>query len=123
MSAEHAPRVARIEWGRIELADGATFKDVKLWPGGAREWDWNETGTRHVPGVQPADVEELLEAGVTTLVVGCGMLGALRVRPETLDLLSQSGVEARIGRTGTAVGLFNELREAGRVGALLHSTC
>jgi hypothetical protein len=38
-----------------------TFKDCKVWPDGAKEWDWDLTGTRHQPGTQPADIEELLE--------------------------------------------------------------
>jgi hypothetical protein len=57
----HPPRITHLSWGRIEVEGGRTFKDAKLWPGGVREWDWNETGTRHRPGVQPADVEELLD--------------------------------------------------------------
>jgi len=53
------PRVAALEWGVLEVEGGSEpYKDAKLWPGGSREWDWNETGTRHVPGVQLADVEE-----------------------------------------------------------------
>jgi len=38
-------------------------KDFKLYPGGGREWDWRETNTEHVPGIQHADVQELLENG------------------------------------------------------------
>jgi hypothetical protein len=34
-------------------------KDFKLYPGGGRGWDWTETGTEHVPGNQPTDIEEL----------------------------------------------------------------
>ena len=57
-----SPGIKHLSWGRLETEHGE-FKDAKLFPGGAREWDWNETGTRHEPGVQPADVEELLEHG------------------------------------------------------------
>jgi hypothetical protein len=46
-----------------------TGKDYKLWPGGGREWDWRETDTHHVPGIRPADVQELLEHGSETLVL------------------------------------------------------
>jgi hypothetical protein len=48
-----------------------------LWPGGSRGWDWNETGTSHVPGVQVADVEELLAPGARAVVSGRGMHGRL----------------------------------------------
>ena len=66
-----SPRVTDLAWGRLEV-DGSTFKDAKLFPGGARAWDWNETGTNHEPGIQPADVEELLERGATTVVLSKG---------------------------------------------------
>ncbi len=36
--------------------------------GGGREWDWDETGTRHSPGNQPAD-EEFLAHGATAVVL------------------------------------------------------
>ena len=107
---------------RSETA-GAVFKAAKLSPGGAREWDWNETGTRHDPGVGPADVEELLERGAETVVMGTGFYGRLRVRRETLDALEERGVAAHVLGTGEAVGLYNRLRETGAVGALIHSTC
>jgi hypothetical protein len=64
------------------------FKDAKLFPGGAREWDWSETGTAHVPGIQPTDVTELLEHGATVVVLSKGVYERLRVCPETLKMLS-----------------------------------
>jgi hypothetical protein len=58
-----SPRITQLSWGRLEVDGDQTFKDAKLFPGGAREWDWRETGTHHVPGIQPADLEELLAHG------------------------------------------------------------
>ena len=59
-----SPRVHELDWGRVVVeGQPLPFKDVKLYPGGAREWDWNETGTHHLPGIQPADVKELLDHG------------------------------------------------------------
>jgi hypothetical protein len=48
----------------MDVEDLGSGKDFKLYPGGGREWDWTETNTGHVPGIQPADVEELLEHGL-----------------------------------------------------------
>jgi hypothetical protein len=58
-----SPLITHLSWGRLEVAGGRRFKDAKLFPGGSREWDWSETGTDHVPGIQSEDVEELLEHG------------------------------------------------------------
>lgn len=118
-----SPRISALSWGRIEVEEVGVFKDLKIYPGGAREWDWNETGTRHSPGIQPGDVEELLSRGVSVLVLGVGMLGRLKVQPGTLATLRGEGVAVHVLRTKGAVGLYNELREGEPVGALLHSTC
>jgi hypothetical protein len=116
-------RITHLSWGRIEVEGGRTFKDAKLWPGGVREWDWNETGTRHRPGVQPADVEELLEHGAEVVVLSRGILQALQVCPETLELLKNKGIPAHVLQTEGAVRLYNELAEKQRVAGLFHSTC
>ena len=117
-----SPELKNASWGRLETEDDR-FKDAKLFPGGAREWDWNETGTGHEPGVGPADVEELLGRGATAVVFGTGFYGRLRVREETLAMLEERGVGAHVLRTGEAVGLYNRLRDTEPVGALIHSTC
>ena len=57
------------------------FKDVKLWPGGGREWDWGETNTRHEPGIQPSDVEELLVHRPDIVVLSRGR-GACACKPK-----------------------------------------
>ena len=122
--APGSPRVTAVSWGRVEV-EGAEqpFRDVKLFPGGAREWDWTETGTHHRPGVQPADLEELLERGATTVVLSRGMLKQLRVPAATIEWLKCHGVELSVLETGEAVKRYNELRETVFVGALIHSTC
>ena len=119
-----SPGIARISWGRVEVEglDGA-LRDAKLYPGGSREWDWNETGTCHAPGIGPGDVEELLERGAEVVVLSRGFYGRLGVREETLRMLEQRGVVAHVLLTEEAVRLYNDLREGERVGALIHSTC
>ena len=85
--------MAALEWGVLEVEGGpGPYKDAKLWPGGSREWDWNETGTRHVPGVQLADVEEVLEHGARSVVIGRGMHGRLEIPPETKAALAERGI-------------------------------
>ena len=74
----------------------ATVKDGKLYPGGARAWDWRETGTRHRPGIQPADVAELVEHGATTIVLSMGALRMLQVCAETLRELERKRVTVEV---------------------------
>lgn len=119
------------------------LKDAKLWPsGGVRAWDWSETGTRHNPGIQIADAEELLAGGATTVVLSRGMYMKLGVPDATVEALrarkvrvapSEGGddaceqgvaVEVIVAETREAVRIYNELVAKGvKVGGLFHSTC
>ncbi|MDH5506687.1 MAG: MTH938/NDUFAF3 family protein [Anaerolineae bacterium] len=99
------------------------YKDAKLFPGGSRSWDWAETGTHHSPGIQPADVQELLDHGSTAVVLSTGRLQALGVCPETVEFLASSKIVTHILPTPAAIDLYNQLRETMPVGALIHSTC
>jgi len=99
------------------------FKDGKLYPDGAREWDWGETDTHHEPGIQPADVEELLEYGAKVVILCRGMLKRLKVCYTTIRRLKDRGVATHILPTKKAVKVYNQLREKESVGGLFHSTC
>jgi hypothetical protein len=118
-----SPRILQLSWGHMEVEGHPPFKDTKVFPGGAREWDWRETGTHHVPGIQPADVQELIEHGVKAVVLSKGIWERLNVCPETLEVLAKNGIKAEVLQTEAAVERFNELRERMPVGGLFHSTC
>ena len=118
-----SPRITHISWGRMEVAGLGEGKDFKLYPGGGREWDWSETGTRHVPGIQPADVQELIEHGSQIIVLSRGMDLVLQTCPETLALLRERGLPVHVEETKAAVALFNRLAVDHAVGGLFHSTC
>ena len=121
--AARSPRVLDISWGRMEVEGLGVGKDFKLFPGGGRVWDWSETGTRHVPGILPADVDELLERGATTVVLSVGMDQQLQVDPRTLSALEERSIVVHVVETREAVKLYNELAEHTPVGGLFHSTC
>jgi hypothetical protein len=118
-----SPRITGLSWGRLAIDGERTFKDAKLYPGGAREWNWRETGTAHDPGIQPADVEELLEHGAEVVVLSRGVMERLRICPETLEFLKKRGVAAHVLQTEEAVRMYNDLQRKRRVGGLFHSTC
>ena len=118
-----SPRILRLSWGQIDVEGGIRFRDAKLYPGGSKEWDWRETGTHHRPGIQPADVEELLQHGADYVVLSKGHHARLQVCPETLRLLQDARVEVEILGTKAAVRRYNEMRGNRAVGGLFHSTC
>ncbi len=120
---ERSPRITHISWGRMDVEGVGSGKDFKLYPGGGRAWDWSGHGTRHDPGIQPGDVQELLDHGCTVVVLSRGMDLRLHTMPETLELLEDSGVQVHLEQTEAAVRLYNRLAATEPVGGLFHSTC
>lgn len=119
-----SPEITAASWGRVYVAGYEhVFKDVKLYPGGAREWDWRETGTQHVPGIQRSDLTELVDGGARVVVLSTGYWRRLRVTPEALAYLEEQGVRPVIAPTDKAVLEYNRLRSDEPAGALIHSTC
>jgi len=116
-----------LSWGQMEVALAGQvyrFKDCKLWPQGAAPWDWNESGTRHSPGIQPADVISILTPEVEVVILGRGVFSRLGICPETEALLQTRRLEYHILPTRQAVSLYNDLvRRGKRVAGLFHSTC
>jgi len=98
-------------------------RDFKLYPGGGRPWDWRETGTHHVPGIQPSDIQELLDHGSKVVILSRGLELALQTCPETLQLLSELGINYHVEETTLAVEHYNQLAKTQPVGGLFHSTC
>ena len=123
MKKKRSPRIINISWGHMEVEGLGTGKDFKLYPGGGRQWDWRETHTEHVPGIQPADVQELLDRGSKVVVLSRGMQLMLRTCPETLQLLKDNGVGVYVEETRKAAELYNKLAGREPVGGLFHSTC
>jgi hypothetical protein len=120
---EVSPSIIHLSWGRMEVTGVGVGKDFKLYPGGGREWDWSETGTRHSPGIQPADVAELIEHRCDAIVLSCGMERRLQVMPETISSLEELGIRVYVEETKKAVDVYNGLAGNARVGGLFHSTC
>lgn len=120
---EKSPHIAHISWGQIKVDDGANYKDAKLYPGGSREWDWNETGTHHQPGIQPADVQELLDKGANVIILSKGFDERLQTSSETIQMLEEKGIPFHILQTEKAAKKYNQLCKNELVGGLFHSTC
>jgi hypothetical protein len=108
----------------IEVDGVGTLRDAKLWPGGGRAWDWNETGTQHRPGIQPGDVEELLEHGADIVVLSRGRQCRLETSQAVLSFLDAHEVTVIRDETSAAIDVYNGLAADGqRVAALVHTTC
>ena len=119
-----SPRIKHVSWGQLEVEGRAEpYKDAKLFPGGSTEWNWRETGTAHRPGIQIADVQELLDNGAKIVVLSRGMAECLYVPRETLEFLKQRQIAVHVLPTKEAVALYNKLAQTEAVGGLFHTTC
>ena len=121
---KRSPRIDDVSWGEVWVEGReAPLRDAKLYPGGARSWNWNETGTHHEPGIQPADVDELLEQGADVVVLSQGFHQRLQVTDATLEYLDEKGIEVHVLPTGEAAERYNQVAADRPAGALIHSTC
>lgn len=112
-------------WGVINTNDDKIYKDVRIFTDKTEKWDWGTTGTRHDPGIQIADVEDMLNSDVSYCVLSCGMQGVLKIKQETLDFLTQKNIKIYKDLTPEAIKIFNELstKFPNKVIGLFHSTC
>lgn len=126
------PFVTKIAWGEITVQepngsltqyDDRTGKDCILLPTGSKPWDWLKTGMHHKPGIQVADVQNLLnEADI--FILSRGMDLVLEVMPETITFLKNNKKEVHTLQSEEAVALYNKLTQEGKkVVGLIHSTC
>jgi hypothetical protein len=123
-TSNRSPRINHVSWGLLEVEGKAEpYKDAKLFPGGSCEWNWRDTGTSHRPGIQIADVQELLDHGAKVVVLSRGMAECLHVPRETLDFLKERQVAVHVLPTQHAVALYNKLAQTEPVGGLFHTTC
>jgi hypothetical protein len=118
-----SPKILDCSWGEIVIEGHGKFRDVKLFPGGAREWDWDETKTRHTPGIQFSDVEELIEKGATLIILTTGAFRKLQIMLSTIATIQRYGhVRVYMVDTYKGVDLYNRAIAKGeKVGALFHT--
>lgn len=70
------------------------------------------------------DLQPVIAAKPSILVVGCGASGLMKVSQDTAQLLREHGIELFEANTNKAVERFNELSGKGEnVAAALHLTC
>lgn len=108
------------EFGRI-VVDGVDYdSDVIILGDAVQDNWWRVRG--HSLAVE--DLESVIEAKPSVVVVGCGAYGVMKAPADTCEALAKEGIEVETLKTGEAVERFNELAATGaNVAAALHLTC
>jgi len=113
------PNIESYSFGKI-LVDGKPYtSDLIILPGGVRPGWWRKEGHR----LDKDDLQEVLEARPSVLVIGTGNMGLMKVPPETLEHLAAHGIRAVVERTAAACQRYNELAQTEQAAAALHLTC
>jgi len=113
------PRIDSYRFGRIVIDGEAHTKDVIILPDRIVPRWWRREGhTLHL-----ADLDEVIAAKPSVLIVGKGAFGRMRVGNDVLQGLKESGIELIELNSKEACQRYNELRERRNVAAALHLSC
>ena len=108
------------KFGEVVI-DGVGYGSDVIILGDAVQENW-----RRIRGHSLAveDLESVIAAKPSVLVVGCGAYGVMKVPEETGEALLQHSIRLEALKTGEAVERFNELVQKGlNAAAALHLTC
>ena len=108
------------QFGRI-VVDGVHYDSDVIILGDAVQDNW-----RRIRGHSLAveDLESVIEAKPSVVVVGRGAYGVMKVPAQTCEALAEHGIEVETLKTGEAVERFNQWMHSGvDAAAALHLTC
>ncbi len=112
-------RISHYSFGSITV-DGKSYRsDVIIYPGRVNSSWWRKEG--HY--LQPEDLEEVVAAKPTTVVIGTGASGVMQVPADTVKWLESKGIKVCVDRTTQAVEIYNKLEDNTAAVAALHLTC
>ena len=108
------------QFGKIVI-DGVSYtSDIIILGDTIQSNWWRKQG--HLLSAE--DVQPVIAAGPSVLVVGCGASGLMKVPEKTRQVLQEHNIQLEALDTYKAVQRFNELSQAGtNVAAALHLTC
>jgi len=108
------------KFGNVVI-DGREYTSDCLILGDSVQADW---WRKQGHSLAAEDLQSVIAARPSVLVVGCGASGMMTVPEETRQVLERENIELIAVNTGKAVEKYNALAGAGRdVAAALHLTC
>ena len=113
------PTIEDYQFGSITVDGERHTADLIILPDRVIAGWWRAEG--HALRVE--DLDDVLQAAPSTLVVGTGASGAMQVPEETRRAVEKAGIGLLASPTAQAVETYNKLRESERVAAALHLTC
>ena len=112
-------KITHYSFGKITVSSQTYTKDVIIFPGRVFSPWWRKTG--HY--LEAEDLAEVIDADVSTVIIGTGYNGTMQVPQGVIDLLRAHKIQVYVKNTNEAVALFNKLSAINPVIAALHLTC
>jgi hypothetical protein len=111
--------IEKYQFGRF-CFDGTEYtKDAIILGGRVHQWR-REKGH----AVACSDIEAVVAARPEVVVFGTGAFGMMHVSKAAFQLLSDTGIEVIVRKTGKAIEEYNRLSEEGKNAAIaMHLTC
>ncbi len=108
------------QFGKIVI-DGVDYsKDCLILDGIVQANWWRKQG--HLLSAE--DLQPVIKAKPTVLIVGCGASGLMKIPNETRHFLLEEDIQLEAVDTARAVERFNELSQTNvKIAAALHLTC
>jgi hypothetical protein len=113
-------KIDSYQFGRITVDGVGYTSDIIILGGSVQSNWWRKQGH----SLSPEDIKPVIEAKPSTLIVGCGASGLMKVTEDTRQVLRENGIKLEAHDTHKAVERFNELSQANEnIAAALYLTC
>ena len=108
------------QFGKIVIDGKSYTSDIIILDEAVQSEWWRKQGH----SLAAEDLDKILKAKPSVLVVGCGASGLMEIPGQTRQALKERNIQLEAFDSYKAVRKFNELSEAGvNVAAALHLTC
>ncbi len=108
------------QFGKIVINGSSYASDIKIINGVVHPNWWRGEGH----SLSPEDIEDILQAAPSVLIIGCGASAMMDVPDNTQKILRKLNIRFEILDTAKAVQRLNELSKVcENLAAALHLTC
>lgn len=112
-------KIDSYSFGKMVI-NGITYtRDLKIFPDRVVPDWWRREG--HL--LECEDMEDVFSFNPEVIVVGTGMMGAMKVSKRVRERALEKSIELFSERTGKAVDIFNEISTTKKTVGLFHLTC
>lgn len=112
-------RIDSYSFGKIVVEGVSYTRDLKVFPDKVVPDWWRKDG--HL--LKCVDMEDVFYFRPEVVIVGTGMMGAMKVSEEVKDKAKELAIEIISEKTGKAVEIFNKISLTKKTVGLFHLTC